>query len=65
MGYLSGVDAESVEQSPGVQIPEADGEVHASGHQVVFVVAGVFPVGVQETVDAASVTRQDLVRGPV
>lgn len=54
--HFPAVDTESVQFGAGVDVPQDDGEVYASTHQVTGVVARTLIVRVQETVDATVVT---------
>ena len=56
--HLPAVTAEPVEKCPGVDVPQADGEVNTPGHEVGRVVPRCRVVGVQQTVDSALVAPE-------
>ena len=62
---LTGVHGEPVDQSAGVNVPQADGEVDATRQQVSDVVAVTGMMRIEKTVDAASMSFQNLVLRPV
>lgn len=61
LGDLSSVDAENVLHLAGENVPDDDGEVHASGHQGALVVARGHQVGVEDAGHLVPVAPQ----GPV
>jgi hypothetical protein len=59
------MDAEPVQESTGIKVPEADCKVNPSANQVTLVIAGVAVVGVDKAVHSTGMACQDLVRWPV
>lgn len=61
---FSGVDTETMQQRSAVEVPQADGEVHASRDQVRLVIPGVSQTGTEQGIHSSTVTVQDLMRWP-
>lgn len=53
---LPSVDTESVQQRATVEIPQTDGKVDSSGHQVGFVVSGMGQAGAKQGIHSSPVT---------
>lgn len=62
---LASVHAEPVQQLTAVQVPQADGKVDAAGQQVELLVARVRQRRTEQTVDAAAMAGENLMRRPL
>ena len=62
LSYLASVNREHVQPLAADNVPETDGEVDTSRHQVALVVARVLAVRVEKTVHLTRVTLQDAMR---
>lgn len=65
MRDFTGMNAESVYQTAGIQIPEANSEVDTAGHQIIFIVTAMLSMRIQQAVNPSIVTGEYLMRRPI